>query len=729
MSIQLTTLGRLERFQQRDELVVGLLRPLCVVQRDTGVAEPIPTDQLYEEFPNRGYVSWLTPPPAAVPGTLWEFKVTEQPFDSTKSNHDRFKVLSSPVMPYEIIDVPGVTSLECAQLFFATSGLHLPYTPTERVLLRVGHDKYVGPVHLISRDDSLLTVEVLRNSQPLPPLSVHSLRSERVVSLDCDGCNRMFVPASIKLGLPQTVVDWAPDEFVMKRVLKLAKEAHAPRFAELTKQVSDALAKLLADFGTGVDLQRLQRASAILSNAAALQQQLPLFLDELLQSPSVAAAIQEQCEIAKTKAAADLGRDFDNKRSELAALEAKIATLRGEVERCDSRLQDAESAFEARKQALEEKFRARIVELLENPGELIADATLVRALGPRQSIEPGRIDHSVTPRVGFAPPPEWESYKIAKRAATLQELKKSALSHRGDIASETIRQILATLAAGQIPIVLGTSGLKALLSVGDVVAGGRTLVVSVSPNCTEPLDVFCRAERCVSGAVRSQLLELLRGAEQEEGAFLVVLEGINRAPVESYLYPLANSYCSRFEGIERTIGFWNPSGDSQDGDDFLAHFRWPKNVWLAATAVRGPSVLPLAADILHLSTIIWSRSGTSGTSTGSLEYPPTSVTPEECKGLFKEIEPAPQVETLISALDLGGVGDPKRTERLYSRLAQWLPTDGASAITETLNIHLLPSALALDRTDAVLKAIGGLKMKDLDVEAVLGSLRPLITWK
>jgi hypothetical protein len=85
-----------------------------------------------------------------------------------------------------------------------------------------------------------------------------------------------------------------------------------------------------------------------------------------------------------------------------------------------------------------------------------------------------------------------------------------------------------------------------------------------------------------------------------------VLEGVNRAPAESFLWPILVAYADSWKTDSgRVLSLFDPAA-VDEGDPFapIASFRWPANVLLVATLVEGVSTLPLPKNLWQHSTLI-----------------------------------------------------------------------------------------------------------------------------
>ena len=118
----------------------------------------------------------------------------------------------------------------------------------------------------------------------------------------------------------------------------------------------------------------------------------------------------------------------------------------------------------------------------------------------------------------------------------------------------------------------------------------------VCPTSLEPADFIGRLDpvRGTFGPEPFGLAEVLLTAHLVDHPILVVLEGVNRAPVESALLPFVDLF---IEAGSRNLRLIHPGViDANDPFACLADVRWPRNVLLAAITVDGAATLPLGAS-------------------------------------------------------------------------------------------------------------------------------------
>jgi hypothetical protein len=90
------------------------------------------------------------------------------------------------------------------------------------------------------------------------------------------------------------------------------------------------------------------------------------------------------------------------------------------------------------------------------------------------------------------------------------------------------------------------------------------------------------------------LIDVVRAARENEGPFLVVLDGAYRGPTDSYLRPLIRPVRNH----AASIPLFHPQAiDASDPYRSEARVQWAPNLLLAATAIEGPTTVPVAPDI------------------------------------------------------------------------------------------------------------------------------------
>jgi hypothetical protein len=131
--------------------------------------------------------------------------------------------------------------------------------------------------------------------------------------------------------------------------------------------------------------------------------------------------------------------------------------------------------------------------------------------------------------------------------------------------------------------------------------------VPVSAGYIDPTDLLGRVDPSSGRLVRHPcgLLDELLSPPTDELIHLVVLDGVNRAPVESYLLPLlachadANVSRGRSYPLVGAEGHAASLGLSPDG-----RVAWPPNVLLAGTIELGSTFLPLPSEAWRHGTLL-----------------------------------------------------------------------------------------------------------------------------
>jgi hypothetical protein len=145
-----------------------------------------------------------------------------------------------------------------------------------------------------------------------------------------------------------------------------------------------------------------------------------------------------------------------------------------------------------------------------------------------------------------------------------------------------------------VPVVSGARALEALEAYAHVMCGGRQVLVEVTSAIADVQDLFGKLEHGTFVPHPAGLLDIIRAAREHEEPFLVVLDGINRGPTESYLLPLLRLVRNH----KASISLFHPNAiDPSDPYHSESRLRWPANLLLAATVIEGPTTLPVAPDV------------------------------------------------------------------------------------------------------------------------------------
>jgi hypothetical protein len=393
-------------------------------------------------------------------------------------------------------------------------------------------------------------------------------------------------------------VDWDDDRLVLRRALEFAvgRARAAGQDLGATKRQLEEAAASIASAGDGAKLQieagRLDRAFSIVSKLDQTQHLAKEVLDLLLRHPLIVEQVtvavnaervsmrnQIQQELtAEHKALAETQRARGEVEAQIGVLRQELATLRA------TREQDVA--------AIEQAVAERIEEVLRRPETLLAETAVLRTV-----IGGVRGERRRSPLSQEAPPIRpWRQGKLL--VTELTDLRKrlvASLKARG--ASPALSQPLhAAFTAPQAPILAGPHSLAALSAYADVVTGGRVVVVQATASLVEPGDIFGKVDPQLARFTPhpGALLDTLEAARQSDGLVLVIIEGVNRGPTESYLLALLRNAMGRGPAVP----VFHPQAVSgEDAYRYAARVEWPRNALLAATVVEGPTTLPIAMDV------------------------------------------------------------------------------------------------------------------------------------
>ncbi len=581
----------------------ALLRPIYRLSSDRFEWKEI-NDPEYD-FPNRGFVTWLLPPSGQAEGfeeSVYEFAITESPtFDRDNSRHDQYRVTPSilPQRSRELIDLsignkPFIS--ENVRKKLTEEGLQLNFIPPPQVYLLVDENTLVGPVKLTENDRRWFADEQFLEGRLI---DVYSFSKKKIVRLVIGEVLRYMIPPGVIIENKQASLDWAADDVLIKRVLKWVSDQNFTADSiNLTRNGIARAGTLVA--GGQADQQRRQqydRALGLLDNLERNQQLSLMLQNTVLNLPAVVSRINAEIEEEKRKARSQIKSDLSNEIAEAEALRIEKATLDEEIRQIELRLDEQRKALEfvseTAKETLEEVLTLKLQELSDRPEQTLADIMIFRAaLGPNLLPNPTPQPPISVPPVPKLTPPAWrDNANLIRDKEEFWERLKDKFANQG-LSNNLARQLHSVLCAGLMPVLAGGESYDVLKLYSFCAAGGRVLWIPVSPATIEPSDLLGKVDYH-SGRFDphpNRLVDLLIHAAVTDDIFMVVLDGINRASVDSYLNPLLALYEDIQSGNvqPRSLSLLHPRhADPADPYSLAVNLTWRPNVLLAGIWADG----------------------------------------------------------------------------------------------------------------------------------------------
>lgn len=354
-----------------------------------------------------------------------------------------------------------------------------------------------------------------------------------------------------------SIDDWMkPDELAIQR-RQLATVVTA--VAGLTKSVADEAAE------AATLRELIGRAQQAQAEDRSAQKMLG---DALCKLDETVAALTEEVRRGDER----VNALEDGHRNSVAT-----AILNSEIQRMEASTKAAiTTATDATRAALLDAFNAELsrakAELergLQDLSSKLSEATTNVAL----------FRGSVSQPSLFAGPPPSTGQSI-KDVAALRRSLTSAARARG-VEPSLMLQIHAAVAAGLMPVTLGPTALEALIAYAHGACGGRLLIIHVSPSALQPRDL--------DEAPGGGLAAAAAAAKDIDGLSLVVLEGVNRAPIEGSVVPLLQLM---------SVG--------------LSPLAPARGLRLSATLVAGATTVPVSSQLWSYAAAIYSGPSSPG---------------------------------------------------------------------------------------------------------------------
>jgi hypothetical protein len=574
------------------EDLIAWIRPLAEVTNDSWeiIASP------ESEFPTRGSIFW----PHAIgakENMLIKFHAKEN--SVKKDGPDEYMAVDSQPA-FEVIDLRAVGDCEQVRLALI-HGIALAYLSSPKFLIRCADNAVVGPIALVS--DSVGKVTLEKNNRARIPC--YQLAEGDFLGITWDGETRTVLARSIP-PTPYSYVDWDDDRLVMRRAIEAAAKLRG-NGTNLSRQLIDDATVQLTQYGANasarLEAYRLKRAKRLADDTQQVASLAGEIFAGLRDHPSVVQEVQKFAQARRNEIQSTIEREY-------AAEQDALTRLRKEREEMEEALRTTSRELEATEAKLKEQVSetgtaivSRIDEVLGNVPKLLANVALLKPfLESRTSQNRGTWTQ------------EWPSATV--KIADVKELKLRLIRmlRALGVVPTAYQPIHAAFKAGLVPVLSGARALKALEAYGHVMCARRVLIVEVTSAIADVQDIFGKLGDRTFLPHPAGLIDVVRAARENEGPFLIVLNGINRGPTESYLLPLIRSLRNR----TASIPLFHPQAiDPSDPYRSEARVQWPANLLLAATVIEGPTTLPVAPDVWNES--ILAVAETDGDFTGPIE--------------------------------------------------------------------------------------------------------------
>lgn len=542
-----------------------------------------------KEFPTNGLVFWFRA--EAAKGELIFFRSEENP----GGKDYEFKVAEHHVA-IEVRDFRKLGPPETVRKAL-TAGLKWPDPATGRALLWCADDLVVGPLRLVATETGLLTFEHPQKHE----IPCYARREIEIGEVPFNPAMR-FVLAEDRPLVASSYVDWDSDKLVARRAITWAadRSKQVGNGVELTRNQIREAAAYLTDSGDSAKLRleqyRLQRTLGMFAEIQTADEAGMSAIEALQNYPSIARGLESLREEVKVSTAAEVRQTLRIEQEALASAKLEREQLQREVIAAQARIESVREQMELEIQEIDMEVQKRVSEILRKPAALLAEVAVLRTVFGDAAPPVNQVvaDQSIPNHSSV----EWPT--VSDSITDYREFR-SALVKSGAAAGVPVTALLRIHAAfnsGAFPFLAGPQAMKALEAYARTACGGRIFRVHISPNFFEASDVFGKLDIGSRHFLphAAGLIDILGAARSSEGLALVVLEGANRAPIESYLLPLLESvtgdrYLRLFH--QSTVSHEDPYRNMRD-------VQWPSNLLLSATVVEGATTLPISLEV-------WSR--------------------------------------------------------------------------------------------------------------------------
>jgi hypothetical protein len=497
---------------------------------------------------------------------------------------DKYRVRTAELAT-EVIDLRSVGDVERVRRRLAL-GIRLAAIP-HRAMIWCQSDIVVGPVQFTLGANGLVTLDrATRASIPYCGAAELDIRTE------------LRTGRSVLVGIlpsPSGFVDWDEDRMVVQRAFQAALK-HGVRSDDVAfaQQILDDAAATVTETGLTaeeieLEVSRLTRARELLAAHERVDILSQSTLEAFQQHPLVQKQLQAATRAAEVAVRAEVLQDMEEQVERVAHLRRDAAAAEAQISTAIAELSSVRDEREEEVARIEKEVRERVRAELEESSPR-AEIAVPRTQSKELSIQATGDAWSHTPIH-----PAWRARPDA--IADLNQLRRRAVSvfKAKRVASTVFQQFHASLSARLFPILGGDAPMNAVEAYANTTCSGRLVVIHASALLQEAADVFGRIDSSGGRLVPhpAGLIDLVIAAQLSDAPALVVLEGVNRGPTESFLVPLVRSW------VEMTaLPLFHPNA-LRPADKYRGamSLRWPTNIFLCGTLSEGPTTLPVSPDI------------------------------------------------------------------------------------------------------------------------------------
>ncbi len=596
--------------QDKNGNPIAYLKPLYRAACSGRWVDKLSDEERHELFPTLGLLIWFHARNEAQRGSLWSFAVQETPeLLSGQERKYTFHVVDGTAKEVrEILDLwdTGITAddirIEVQDIVLSIHAV------AKFVFARIDEQHVVGPLPMVYSDGDL----VFDNTQKCDALPVVRMHDPSVCTTPVviDGMKRILLGHDDILSRTSHRQDWSPDDEVMRAAIKYIKKDTSQLTPQTDLQLTDAriresVAKRLVE-GDALDLrvQRLTRADALLAEIGNEETLIHAISHNLLELPAVQQIITSKTQQVIDAHTIQLAA-LRAKAEEEAALLIESATAKAAIQRATAQdevkaLRNEAGGLRQQSEELLDALRVKVEEKVSQPIHAVADLLIARALlGQRDE------GQTVTQGATICEPPMAEC--INEPDLFKQQL--TSISRHAITPLAMANELHSAFLVDAFPILQGEAALSVVESYASCVTGGDFHWVPISLTMIDAKVLFGDGHTTMLARAFAQ------ATAYPDRLFIVLFDGINKAPVESYLFPLLACYKHRYRR-HPLYRLEVPCAST----GIVELMSWPKNLLAAGTIVEGVVTLPLPETIWQQAIPL--------TDTSSLVHPQRDDLPE-----------------------------------------------------------------------------------------------------
>lgn len=493
------------------------------------------------EFPSQGLVYWYGSPAEAVEGTYWMGHTHQNPGGGEGNRPDLYG-LEEGQRAYEFVDLRGHADPTDLRRLCAAGNLSFSHRPIGPILVKISgvDSEWVGPLELgYTQDESGRYIGSHEGLSGF--VSVHEVNADLIQELMIDGARVRVLRPKSTIGGKVRWFNAQDDNSLLQSALRRIRKVDrdTAEAMGITRSVFEAYVETLRGADLLGDLALKEGA-----REEALRQLIERVGSDFLARQEVAEALLSQ-ETVQDQLNGLIARRVDEQGAEIAAqaavkqsellkvieeVESRLGSLRAEEEDKANQISSQNKLINSQEKELDKlakdlsrRLQKAVSKVISHPVDELGRHAVIQALVNAGTQKASRKGSTVSLTAN------------GELLTKLPDLCGALIvgSKKLSVRDDPLLTMAASLLSGRLPICVGSRAQACAQFLGSLIAGNNLFEIIVPSNVYSVDDLLCLPAYNPNTEGASRLFEILEQAESTPKLVVLILSGVNRAPLEA----------------------------------------------------------------------------------------------------------------------------------------------------------------------------------------------------